>query len=263
MSETHLEFITRLFSEYDELALKLFRSVGAELKEDGSTVTELDKLASRMFMEAFSGQTPDFGIISEEEKDFIRTDAEWKWVIDPVDGTASFSRGYPIWGVGVGLLHDDEPCEGYLRFPALDETYAFCQDQLYINGQPAEFPQPSPVEDSRNILIDASAHKRIVDSSPFRDVKLRILGSNLYHMISLAMGRCEAMICGRVSLWDLASALPLTRASGMVESYLDGSSFRVSDLRPEDRYRLPKALVIAPRETMEEIQPRAAMSFSR
>jgi histidinol-phosphatase len=243
----HADLIAELFRRYDALALGAFRTIRAEIKADGTTVTAVDREASRTLLEALRAHTPDYGVISEEEAQPWQPEARWQWVVDPLDGTAAFARGYPTWGLGIGLLEGDAPREGYLRFPALDETYAFEAGRMSFAGRPVPPLEADPLRDTRNLLFDSSLHRRIRSYEPLRDYKLRGFGSNLYHMASLAMGRAEAMICGRVYLWDLAAALPMTRGRGFSERYVDGRPFDVGEvLRTPNRRALAPIVLAAP-----------------
>lgn len=253
MPAAHAELIGRLFQQYDALALGAFRSIRAEAKADGTTVTHVDRDVSRLVTEALRAHTPEFGIISEEEAQPYRPGARCQWIVDPLDGTASFARGYPVWGLGIGLMEGESPSQGYLRFPVLDETYVCDGDRMTFNGQPLAPLEADELRDTRNFLLDSSLHKRIQSFAQLRDYKLRIFGSNLYHMVSLAMGRSEAMICGRVYLWDMAAALPLTRARGFVERYVDGRPFDVGEVLRSSNHRCVAPLIIATPQRIDEI----------
>ncbi|MCH8074435.1 MAG: hypothetical protein IIC13_16745 [SAR324 cluster bacterium] len=251
----HWTVIRSIFRTYDEAALSAFRQVSteAEAKADGTAVTRLDREASQLVLETLSAHTPQYGVISEEESEPILPGAEWRWVIDPLDGTASFARGFPVWGLGIGLMRGGEPMEGFLRFPALNETYACAGGLFTFNGSPVRPPASPPLPDTRHYLVDSSLHKWLSSYDPFSGTKLRAFGSNLYHMACLALGRAEAMICGRVYLWDLAPALPMTRAAGLVERYVDGGTFDLGELGAHNGFRIRGPLVIAPPETLESL----------
>ncbi len=250
MQSRHLPLITELFRDYDQKALAAQGSAEAVAKPDGSAVTRLDHEVSRHVVQALRQHTPDYGIISEEEHEAYLPEAEWKWVIDPLDGTASFARGYPIWGLGIGLLQGDQPREGFMRFPALNETFIGVAGRRYLNGRevPAAPPgAPPPLEDLRNVLTGSPLHAEL----PYQrlsGVKLRSLGSNLYHLACLAVGRAEAMLSPASYLWDLVPALPLTRAAGMVEIYVDGSPFSLAELiaARATGYRMRMPMLIGP-----------------
>ncbi|MEE8435379.1 MAG: inositol monophosphatase, partial [bacterium] len=247
----HWAVIQSIFRAFDEAALGAFRRVEAKAKADGTAVTVLDLETSQMVSQALTAHTPGHEIISEEDSTPRLTGAEWRWVIDPLDGTASFARGYPVWCLGIGLMEGGKPREGYLRFPALDETYACAGGAATFNGSPARPPTSPPLPDTQVYLVDSSLHKWLGSHEPLLAHKLRSFGSNLYHMACLALGRAEAMICGRVYLWDLAPALPMTRAAGLVERYVDGEPFEPGELGAHNGFRIRMPLVIAPPEPME------------
>lgn len=249
----HAELIADLFGRYDTLALASFRSIQAEAKADGTTVTAVDRDVSRLVTDALKAHTPDFGVLSEEEAEPYLPQARWQWIVDPLDGTASFARGYPVWGLGIGLLEDHVPRQGYLRFPAVQETYAFDGERFTFNGHPVAPLEPARVGDTHNFLIDSSLHKRLQTFAPLRDVKLRVFGSALYHLASLAMGRAEAMICGRVHLWDLAGALAMSRAQGLVERYVDGGALDLHEVALAKGYRLRAPLVLTTPDRLDAI----------
>ena len=253
MSAAPDALIAELFQRFDALALRSFRSIRAEMKKDGTTVTAVDREVSRVVTAALKAHTPEYGVISEEEAEAHLPTARWQWVVDPLDGTASFARGYPVWGLGIGLMEGDRPAEGYLRFPALDESYAFDGERLRFNGRPVPPLEPPAVGDTHNYLLDSSLHKRFQSFAPLREVKLRVFGSALYHLASLALGRAEAVICGRVHLWDLAAALPMTRAQGLVERYVDGSAFDLVEVLRAETYRVRLPLVLATPERIDRI----------
>lgn len=253
MTSSRLSFIEPLLRDYDAMALAAFGKVAGEVKADGTTVTALDRNASAMVMERLRKATPAFGIVSEEEAEPHQMDAPDKWVIDPLDGTASFARGYPIWGLGVGLLRGSEPVEGYLRFSALGETLTYDGEHMLWNGQPFARRQEPVTADTHNALIGSSLHNEI----PYERIsgyKLRNYGSNLYHLVSLALGRADVLISPRCYLWDYAAALPFTRAVGMIEVYLDGRPFDLGALlRPGAKFRTDGPVVIGPPREVENL----------
>ncbi len=249
----HQGVVDELFRRYDRLALAAFRDIAAESKPDGSTITRVDREVSRVVLSTLKAHTPEFGILSEEEPEAYRPEAPWQWVVDPLDGTASFARGYPVWGLGIGLMHRGAPHAGYIHFPVLGETFACDGAGLHFNGRPLAPPGPPLVRDTENLLFDSTLHRQFASLAALHHYKLRIFGSNLYHMAALATGRAEAMICGRVYLWDLAAGLPMTRFRGFTERYADGSAFDLGELTRANRYRVRLPLVIGPPERVETI----------
>ena len=135
------------------------------------------------------------------------------------------ARGLPVWGVGVGLLKGPEPVAGYLHFPVVGETYIWENGVATRNGQPLRLPASRIADDTRNIMI--TAIHDYVDVRRVRDHRLHNLGSNLYHLMTLATGRCEAIITGPCYLWDMgAPALPITAGAGPYRALSRRIAFR-------------------------------------
>lgn len=106
-----------------EQTLSRFRSVRVEVKADGSPVTEADRAAERAIRALLRASYPDFGILGEEygEQD-IAGDRPY-WVIDPIDGTISYSRGIPLYATLIALVADGASVLGLIDLPTLDERY--------------------------------------------------------------------------------------------------------------------------------------------
>jgi myo-inositol-1(or 4)-monophosphatase len=250
------EWLGPLLAEFDRLALNAFQSVKAEAKADGSVVTELDRAVSQLTKETLRSRFPRAGFLSEEEATHYLPEAENQWVLDPIDGTAGFVRGFPVWGFGLGLMRRLEPCEGYLRFPLLAETCACVNGVISVNGGAFSPPETPAVADTHNVLIGSGLHG-ILALDRLKGIKLRNWGSNLYHLVSLALGRSEAMITQRCYIWDLVPGLPFTRARGFVEKYLDGRPFQLGDLfHGSRRFRLEVPIVIGPADQVDDILAR-------
>jgi fructose-1,6-bisphosphatase/inositol monophosphatase family enzyme len=249
---SHLPFIERLFHEYDAFTLPLHGLIAAHEKLDGSAVTRADRELSVLLVSRLAGYAPEYGIICEEEPESYRAEAAWQWAIDPLDGTASFARALPVWGLGVGLMHEGDPMCGYLRFPFLRQTFTFESGTGLLNGQPIEASAHGLSNDTRNVMI-TSIHD-YVDIRRVKGLRFHNLGSNLYHLMMLACGRCEAIVTGPCYLWDLAPALPFTRAAGCVERYLDGSPLRLQELlTPDYGFPIRQPMVIGPAERVDEL----------
>jgi fructose-1,6-bisphosphatase/inositol monophosphatase family enzyme len=226
--------------------------VAALEKTDGSSVTRADREASTLVLDRLKSQTPEIGIISEEERQSYRPEALWQWAVDPLDGTASFARGLPVWGLGMGLMRGTDPIAGYLRFPAIRQTFTFEDRVGLLNGQPISDSPDGVAADTRNVMI-TSIHE-FVDVRRIEGHRFHNLGSNLYHLLMLACGRCEAIITGPCYLWDLAPALPFTRARGCVERYLDGSKLDIRPLLlPGYGFPVRQPLVVGPEATVDRL----------
>jgi fructose-1,6-bisphosphatase/inositol monophosphatase family enzyme len=252
MPEDHRAFAHELFREYDAITLPLHGAVIADDKADGSSVTRADREASAHVLKRLNAHTPDYGVISEEERVSYLPEARRQWAVDPLDGTASFARGLPVWGLGMGLLDGPEPVAGYLHFPVVRQSFTFENGVALFNGGPMP-PVPAHLApDTLNVMITAILS--YVDVRRIDGYRIHNLGSVCYHLMMLAAGRCDAIITGPCSIWDLAPALPFTRAKGHVERYLDGSTFRVEPLlRPPYAFPVRQPMLVGPADVVDKL----------
>ena len=97
-------------------------SLGVDRKEDGTPVTIADRNVELLLRKKINSSFPEHGILGEEfgsEKE----DAEWLWMIDPIDGTKSFMGGSPLFGTLIGLMKNNAPYLGVLNQPILKERW--------------------------------------------------------------------------------------------------------------------------------------------
>lgn len=120
-TEQALAFAHHLADRARAIALHHFRTpLDIMRKGDESPVTVADYEIERMLRQVIQERYPHHGIIGEE---YGRTPGESTWVLDPIDGTASFIAGNPLFGTLIGLLNSDEPIIGLIDIPALGERW--------------------------------------------------------------------------------------------------------------------------------------------
>ena len=104
-------------------------------KADNSEVTEIDRNTETAITSVLRDAFPQFGIYGEEHGTSGPTDAEYLWVIDPIDGTTNFVRGVPVWGSLIALVHNEVPLLSVVSAPALGmRWWASVGDGAYFNG---------------------------------------------------------------------------------------------------------------------------------
>ena len=123
--------------------LPRFRNVDVEIKRDGSPVTEADRAAERAIREVLRSFDPELAILGEEYG--AEGDAsERGWIIDPIDGTISFSRGLPLYGTLIALVDEGVPVLGLIDLPSLGErTCGHRGGGVRRNGVPVRCSQES------------------------------------------------------------------------------------------------------------------------
>ena len=120
--EEALEFAQHLTDLSRSIALRYFRtSLDIHWKEDGSPVTIADCKIESTLRSAIRDRYPDHGIIGEEYG--CTPGARYSWMLDPIDGTKSFTMGNPLFGTLIGLLDDGQPIAGLVDLPAMGERW--------------------------------------------------------------------------------------------------------------------------------------------
>ena len=121
------QFIQNITKKAGDAVLSKFKLVGVSYtkKDDHDVVTEADLLSNEILSDAIKEKYPSHGIISEEMDDY-NPDAEYKWIIDPLDGTLNFSRHVPNFGVMTALSRNSEVELACIYLPALKE-FAFAK----------------------------------------------------------------------------------------------------------------------------------------
>jgi histidinol phosphatase-like enzyme (inositol monophosphatase family) len=97
-----------------------------EIKPDQSPVTEVDKAVEDRIRTLIDKCFPDHGVLGEERPD-TNPDAEFKWVIDPIDGTLPFLAGIPVFGTLIALVHGDDPVIGVIDMPVTGDRWVGCK----------------------------------------------------------------------------------------------------------------------------------------
>lgn len=232
-----LQFSLALSREAGQFILPLWKNVAVEHKADGSEVTCADRGAEQHLRRRISAHYPDHPILGEEFGGTAAPDAEHLWLIDPVDGTASFAIGLPLFGTLIGYLRRGQPCVGVIGAHALGETvYAATGQGCWYrrDGHAPQRVRTSAVTAPSHALIASTdlAHTDLdpLDPQPFpslsclyrRARRFRWSGDCINYAL-LCQGRIDVAIDPRMNPWDIAAVAPCVREAGGVVTSLDGN----------------------------------------
>jgi myo-inositol-1(or 4)-monophosphatase len=196
---------------YRDLGLKVDR------KTDGSPVTEADKRAEEVMRALITKQFPDHGIMGEE-LGTDRGDAEFVWVIDPIDGTISFTAGCPLFATLVGLLHRGKPVLGMINQPVTGQMLIGDCEQTHLNDQLVRLRPVSGLSDAVLLTTDMENIGRYRDGAGFerlrRKCRLVRTWGDAYGYLLLAMGRADVMLDPIMNPWDVLPLVPVVRGAG-------------------------------------------------
>jgi myo-inositol-1(or 4)-monophosphatase len=235
LNDVKFEWLEEIVRAAGEIALRHFRQVTIVRKADHTVVTVADRQVESFLREALSQAFPADSLLGEEMG--IHTGQSGRvWAIDPIDGTAAYAAGLPVWGVSVGIFQDWEPVAGIFYLPLLDELYLSHGHDALFNGRSIHVDDSGHVDDVSFLCVTSAAHRKYhIDFVG----KTRALGSMAANICYVARGTAVAALLGRPSLWDVAGALPILRAAGGDLRYLSGHSLDVIALANGRRCPVP------------------------
>lgn len=216
-------FAHRLADEARALALPWFRTnVGIEQKDDRTPVTAADRAIERCWRERIAAAFPDHGILGEEEGP-SRVDAEWLWVLDPIDGTKAFASGNPLFGCLVGLMHRGVPVLGVLEAPALGERWHGTVGGNAVHARAGGAAVPIRVRPERPMsraVLYCTTPDPLADDAGFaalrREVQWTSYGGDCISYALVAMGTADLVVDRGLKPYDWCALVPILAAAGGV-----------------------------------------------
>jgi myo-inositol-1(or 4)-monophosphatase len=208
--------LVEIASQMGLAASKARSDVGARAKGPQDFVSEIDEKIERQLRDGLRQAFPEDTVSGEE---FGVDMSARHWVIDPIDGTANFLRGIPLWSVSLGWIHNGEPVVGVVAMPALGLVVAAERHQgLYLNGKrvtrESTFNDVRVVSvgDSRTDLAYAQGVTKVLREAGWVVESWRSTAAAMAHV---ALGRMDGHIQGQVKLWDMAGGLALCAEAGL------------------------------------------------
>jgi histidinol phosphatase-like enzyme (inositol monophosphatase family) len=200
--------------------------IAVERKGDGSPVTRADRDAEDLLWAAIEKTFPDHGILGEERGEKPGK-GDIRWIVDPIDGTETFIRGVPFYGVLVGVEQAGKPVAGVIYHPALDLMVAAGKGLgCTLNGRRAQVSQTAHLSEAALMVTDDRACRR--QSRGYSvladEVNLVRTWADCYGYALLAAGNVDLMIDAVVKPWDLCAIIPIVEESGGRFSSWKGAS---------------------------------------
>jgi histidinol-phosphatase len=214
-----LDFAIDAAWQAGQLTLAHFQTrVDIEQKADDSPVTVADRGGEELLRRLIESRFPDHAIYGEEFGQTDR-DSSYRWIIDPVDGTRSFVRGVPLYGVLVGLEIAGEVVVGVAHFPALNEMLAAALGEgCWWNGRPARVSDVARLDQAFIVYTDSASfaeYNRAQAWARLQEATHTQRGwGDCYGHCLVATGRAEAMFDPIMSAWDCAALVPILQEAG-------------------------------------------------
>jgi myo-inositol-1(or 4)-monophosphatase len=190
-------------------------------------VTEADRRAEQIIMDAVMRRFPDHGILSEEA-DPYSVESEWRWVVDPLDGTTNFAQGFPLFCISIALQHRERSVAGVVYVPVLEQMFSAAAGKgAFVGGRKASVSRKNAL--NRCVLAtgfpyDRAGHQENNAGYFARMVPLvrglRRTGSAAYDLSLVAAGVFDGFWELNLSPWDVAAGTLLVEEAGGEVQYL-------------------------------------------
>ena len=217
---------------------QLAKAAEAVLREDGAMVrslphpkvytkeghanfvTEADLASQKFLFQHLEPLLPGAHFFAEEQKEH-KMEPGYNWVIDPIDGTTNFMRGYHPWAISVGLVRDGEGMLGLVLDPRTGELFSAVKGQgAFCDGSPIH-ASAMPLENALVVCGTAPYRRDLADPTfaTMKDIFLRCgdvrrSGSAALDLCYVAAGRADGFFEGVLSPWDYAAASVILREAG-------------------------------------------------
>ena len=230
-------FVDELATRSGEAILPFFRtSLGIDDKSGGGRfdpVTAADRAGENTMRTMIRRTFPDHGIIGEEFGS-ERADAEYVWVLDPIDGTKSFIAGMPAWGTLIALARLGEPVFGMMHQPFIGERFAGDRAAAHYRGpggeralrvRPCERLGDALMHTTSPLLMNAGDREcfgRVENA-----VRLSRYGGDCYAYCMVAAGHVDIVIETELKMHDVMPLIPIiTGAGGIITDWEGGPAER-------------------------------------
>jgi histidinol phosphatase-like enzyme (inositol monophosphatase family) len=190
--------------------------VKVDLKADHSPVTAADRGAEELMRGLIAREYPSHGIVGEEFG-AENAGAEFVWVLDPIDGTKSFTAAVPLFGTLIALLHNGLPILGCIHQPILGQLLVGDNLTSSLNGRPVRTRATRRIEDASLLTSDPVAIANVPGyQSLMGRAKLARTWGDCYGYLLVATGWADVMFDPVMNLWDIAALVPVIRGAGGV-----------------------------------------------
>lgn len=215
-----LSFAEQTAREAGALTLEYFLTDGAraEFKSDDTPVTIADRKAEELIRSRIAGAYPDHQIVGEE---YGTTEGspDYRWIIDPIDGTKSFVHGVPLYAVLIALEIKGKMEVGCAYFPALDEIISAATGLgTQWNGKPCRVSEVASIDRAVCAHIDTAYFGKNGKGEPWERLQKAVYYNagwcDAYGYLLVATGRAEIMLDPVMAVWDCGPFPPIFKEAG-------------------------------------------------
>jgi myo-inositol-1(or 4)-monophosphatase len=217
-----------------DVLMSFFNGTFKIMNKEGinNPVTEADLAAEKAIFEVIRNQFPDHYLLSEEAG-ILESTSNYKWIIDPIDGTINFAHGIPICCVSIGIEKDGEMVMGAVYSPALNELYIAEKGKgAWLNDKPIKVSAESALEHACLVtgfpytyLDEPNGPLQCFERFIRKGVPVRRLGSAALDLCWVAAGRFDGFYEHKLQPWDSAAGYLIVEEAGGKVSDMKGSKY--------------------------------------
>jgi len=236
--ESFLPAMSAIAREAGALLLQHFQQgIKIEYKGDADLVTAADRAAEALIRERIRQQFPSHDVLGEEQG-LNDQGSDYRWYVDPLDGTTNFAHGYPVFGVSMALEHrvkdQGRRIAGVVYDPTRDELFSAEQGRgAHLNGKPIQVSKASLLKECL-VATGFPSHKRHKNPNihfyhqiTLRTHGVRRAGSAALDLCNVASGRFDGFWEFNLNPWDTAAGVLIVEEAGGKVSRFDGSPFEI------------------------------------
>jgi len=223
--------LIRDFGEIEKLQVSI--------KGPSDFVSSADKRVEKNLINELNKSRPDYSILSEEIGEIKSKNSEYRWIIDPIDGTLNFLHGIPHFAISVALEKKNEIICGVIYDPIKDEMFLAEKERgAYLNSQRIKV---SGRKNLKECMLFTGGPKFNIDNKDlsFNEYKkisnylsspIRKMGSASLDMAYVAAGRADGFFQRNLNYWDIAAGIIIVKESGgSVTDYSGGLNYIVNE----------------------------------
>src|SRR5499433_696972 len=232
--QNYLPAMSEIAREAGTLLMRHFRErVKIEYKGDADLVTIADRRSEALIRERIRAQWPSHDVMGEEQG-LADTGSEYRWYVDPLDGTTNFAHGFPVFCVSMALEHKGERIAGVVYDPTRDELFAAGQGTGgRLNGEPIRVSKTAQLKESL-VATGFPSHKRHKNPNihfyhqlTLRSHGVRRAGSAALDLCSVACGRYDGFWEFNLNPWDTAAGVLIVEEAGGRVTNFSGGPFQL------------------------------------
>lgn len=212
------EFSRKLAEESGKIINQYWRKdFTIDSKADSTPVTIADKKAEELMREMIMKSFPEHGILGEEFGEHNK-DAEYKWILDPIDGTKSFIHGTVTFGTLIALTKKGKPILGVINQPVLKEFLIGDNETAFLNDVKVNVRRCKVLESATLLTTDHLHIEKYQNIKKFEDLMRRVKvyrqWGDCYGYYLVATGYADIMIDPIMSVWDSMAVIPVIQGAG-------------------------------------------------